>query len=148
MKQSSACLSSEVDVGAARRASRALPWLFVLYMAASLLHFAHNAEYLAQYPNLPASWSRADVYVAGCSVTALGVVGYALYLRSYRAVGLAALALYACLGFGGLLHYTRAPASHHSAIMNATIWTEVAAAALLLSGVAVIAAQDAKPRVP
>jgi hypothetical protein len=33
-------------------------------VAASLLHFAHNAQYLAQYPNLPPSWSRAEVYLA------------------------------------------------------------------------------------
>jgi hypothetical protein len=48
------------------------------------LHFVHNAEHLAQYPNLPSSWSRVDVYLAWCLVTMLGIVGYLLYLRDNR----------------------------------------------------------------
>jgi len=125
-------------------AKRALPPLLIFYAAASLLHFAHNAEYLAQYPNLPSSWSRADIYIAWCCVTTLGVVGYLLYRRGKRAVGLTFLALYAVLGFGGLLHYTRAPLAHHSSMMNVTIWTEVVAAALLLMNVAMVAARGTK----
>jgi len=131
--------------GTTRRARQVLPWLLLIYAVASFLHFAHNAEYLAQYPNLPASWSRADVYIAWCCVTILGLAGYVLYRLNYRRVGLPALALYAGLGFGGLLHYTRAPVAHHSAIMNLTIWTEVAAAALLLLALVNVAAQSVKP---
>jgi hypothetical protein len=122
-------------------ARRALPWLLLLYAAASLLHFAHNAEYLADYPNLPGWLSRVDVYLAWCGVTFVGVAGYVLYARSRELMGIALLAVYAALGFDGLLHYTRAPASAHTAAMNTTIWTEVAAAALLLAGVATLAAQ-------
>jgi hypothetical protein len=122
-----------------RRANGALPWLLLLYASASLLHFAHNAEYLAQYPNLPPSWSRADVYLAWCAVTALGVAGYLIYRRGHRAAGLALLSVYAGLGFGGLLHYARAPVDHHSTMMNVTIWTEVVAAALVLMNLAGIA---------
>jgi hypothetical protein len=125
---------------ATERASHALPWLLALYAAASLLHFTHNAKYLAQYPNLPASWSPADVYVAWLAVTSLGLVGGVLYLRGNRALGLSFLGLYAVLGFGGLLHYTRAPLSHHSGMMNLTIWTEAATAALLLMNVLILAA--------
>jgi hypothetical protein len=116
----------------------------ILYAAASLLHFAHNAEYLAQYPNLPASWSRAHVYIAWCCVTAPGIVGYMLYRRGYCCVGLTLLSVYAALGFGGLLHYTRAPVDQHSAMMNATIWTEVAAAALVLMNLASAVTQGVK----
>jgi hypothetical protein len=132
-------------LSATERAKRTLPWLLILYAATSLLHFAHNAEYLAQYPNLPASWSRADVYVAWCCITTLGVGGYLLYLRGNRAVGLTSLALYAVLGLGGLLHYTRAPLAHHSSIMNVTIWTEAVAAALVLINVGIVATQEARP---
>ena len=121
---------------AARRASRMMPWLLALYAAASLLHFAHNAEYLAQYPNLPVSWSRADVYLAWCGVTSVGLLGYVLYRARYYRVGLTVLAIYGGLGFGGLLHYTRAPVAHHSAVMNFTIWAEVVAAVVLLVNVA------------
>jgi|SRR5271168_4116910 len=130
-----------VTVSGKERARQALPRLLMLYAAASLLHFVHNAEYLAQYPNLPSSWSRADIYIAWCCITTLGVVGYLLYLYGSRAVGLTFLALYAVLGFGGFLHYTRAPVTHHSSMMNVTIWTEGLGAALLLMNVAIVAAQ-------
>jgi hypothetical protein len=120
-------------------ASRVLLALLLLYAAASLLHFVHNAEYLADYPNLPASWSRAEVYAAWCALTAVGVVGYVLYRRGKRRPGLALLAIYAAIGFAGLLHYTRAPPGHHTTAMNATIWAEALAAALLLMNVARVA---------
>jgi len=122
---------------AASAASRALPWLVLLYAAASLVHFAHNAEYLHAYPNLP-PWSRGEVYAAWCAVSAAGLCGFLAY-RAGRPLGLPLLGLYAVLGFAGLLHYTRAPFSHHTAGMNLTICTEVAAAALLLADVLVLA---------
>jgi hypothetical protein len=111
---------------------RALPWLLLAYAAASLLHFAHNAERLAEYPNLPSWLTRSQVYVAWICVTATGLVGYLLYRTGRASSGLALLAVYAALGLDGLLHYTRAPAAAHSAAMNLTIWLEVAAATLSL----------------
>lgn len=122
-----------------RRACQMMPWLLALYAGASLLHFTHNAEYLAQYPNLPASWTRPDVYLAWCCVAAVGLLGYVLYRGGFPRVGLTLLAIYGGLGFDGLLHYTRAPISHHSAAMNFTIWVEVAAAAVLLIAIAAVA---------
>jgi len=116
-----------------------MPWLFALYAAASLLHFTHNAEYLAQYPNLPASWTRASVYLAWCGVTAFGLLGFVLYRTGSRRAGLSLLGIYGGLGFAGLLHYTRAPLAHHAPAMNVTIWAEVAAAAVLLINVAGVA---------
>lgn len=127
-------------VGRLNRAGETLPWLFALYAAATLLHFAHNAEYLAQYPNLPPSWSRAEVYAAWCGVMALGLLGYGLYLLRRRNIGLTLLGLYAALGYGGLLHYTRAPMTHHSSMMNVTIWAEAAAGTLLLANVLMLGA--------
>lgn len=70
---------------------------------------------------------------------ALGLLGYGLYARGPRTLGLTILGLYACLGFGGLLHYTQAPLAHHSAMMNLTIWAEAVSGALLLVNVAWIA---------
>ena len=55
------------------RVSQALPWLLALYAVASLLHFVHNAEHLAQYPNLPSSWSRVDVYLVTCAWMIVGL---------------------------------------------------------------------------
>jgi hypothetical protein len=129
-------------------ARRIMPGLLVLYAVASLLHFAHNAEYLALYPNLPTSWSRAEVYLAWCGVTTVGLLGYVLFRTGHRRAGLTVLAIYGALGFGGLLHYTRAPLTHHTATMNLTIWTEVAAAALLLTNIAIIAVQQGRPGAP
>lgn len=131
-------LQRAVMRGRLHAARRTLPWILILYAAATLLHFAHNAEYLARYPNLPASWSRVDVYAAWFCLTGLGVAGYVLYLRERRGLGLTFLAAYAGLGFGGLLHYTRASMAHHSAIMNVTIWAEAVAAALLLVNLAAL----------
>jgi hypothetical protein len=119
-----------------------LPWLLTLYGLASLAHFVHNAENLAAYPNLPAWLSRSDVYGAWCALTAVGLVGYTLYRRGRARVGLWLLALYAALGFDGLLHYGRAPLAAHSVAMNVTIWSEVAAAALALVAVFMAAGQD------
>ena len=111
--------------------------LLLLYLAASLLHFVHNAEYLDDYPNLPAWLGRADVYLAWLGAAAVGVGGYALCRRGWRLAGLLMLGLYAAFGLDGLLHYTRAPLEAHSPAMNFTIWFEVVAAGLLL--IAVIA---------
>lgn len=109
--------------------------LLLLYLAASLLHFAHNAEYLADYPNLPAWLGRADVYLVWLGLAVVGIGGYALYRGGWRLAGSLLLGAYAASGFDGLLHYTRAPFAAHTAAMNFTIWFEFVAAGLLLLAV-------------
>jgi hypothetical protein len=121
-----------------------MPILLLVYAAASLLHFAHNAEFLADYPNMPAGLSRSTVYAAWLGITAVGLTGYLLFLRSFPLVGLGVIAVYAALGFGGLAHYGLAPASHHTAAMNLTIWLEAATAALLLIAVARLMRNEAR----
>jgi hypothetical protein len=131
-------VSTEVNQGGA--------WLgrwLLLYLAASLLHFTHNAEYLADYPNLPAWLSRSDVYLVWLGQAAVGIGGYVLYRTGRRLAGLLLIGVYAVLGFDGLLHYTRAPLSAHTTAMNFTIWFEVAAAAVLLMSVLVLAMRSA-----
>ena len=125
------------------RKNRLLGGALLLYVAASLIHFAHNAEYLSSYPNLPASLTRADIYLVWLGLAALGIVGYVLYRMGLRLAGLCVLGVYAVFGFDGLLHYTRAPFDAHSAAMNFTIWFEVVAAALLML---VVLVQFAKVR--
>ena len=117
-------------------------WLLSLYLVASLVHFVHNAEYLADYPNLPAWLGRADVYFVWSGLAAVGVGGYVLYRGGLRLAGLLLLAVYAASGFDGLLHYTRAPFAAHTAAMNFTIWFEVSAAGLLLLAVVVSLARE------
>ena len=82
--------------------ARALPALLLLYAGASFVHFAHNAEYLSDYPNLPAWLTRLQVYRVWLGITAVGVLGYCLF-RVSRWPGLVILALYAAVGFDGLL---------------------------------------------
>ena len=130
--------------GASGIAARALPWLLLLYCATSLLHFVHNAKYLADYPNLPAWISRASVYGVWGGILMIGLGGYLLYRRGHLLIGLTLLALYTALGFDGLLHYGRAPMAAHTLAMNLTIWTEVAAAAVALAAVLWLAFQCAR----
>jgi hypothetical protein len=123
--------------------------LMLVYGAASLLHFIHNAVYLRDYPNLPAWLTSGGVIAAWLVVAAVGVLGYWLYSRDSRVAGSITIAAYAVLGFGGLDHYTVAPVSAHTVTMNLTILLEVATAAVLLVFVArsalLGAAQRAKP---
>ena len=98
-------------------------------VAATLFHHIHNAEFLNQYPNLPAWLSPAGVYGAWLAATAIGLAGY-----WWRRRGL--LIAYGCYGLGGLAHYVLAPVSAHTLAMNLSIWLEAAAAAALLSVVA------------
>ena len=113
--------------------------LLLLYLGASLLHFTHNAEYISDYPNLPSWLSGAEVYLAWCGSAAVGILGYVLYRSGRWLSGLALLGAHAAFGFDGLLHYTRAPFSAHTTVMNFTIWFEVVAAALLLMAVLTLA---------
>jgi hypothetical protein len=113
-----------------------LSTLLVAYAVASLVHYGHNAEFLNDYPNMPAWLSRAQVYAAWLGVTAIGLVGYLLARSRYQFAGLIVLAVYGLLGLDGLGHYAVAPLSRHTATMHFTIWLEVASAVLLLAGVA------------
>jgi hypothetical protein len=121
-------------------ANRALPWFLLLYCGASLLHFAHNAEYVADYPNLPHWISRASIYLAWAAIFTIGLCGYLLFRRRRTTLGLILLAIYTALGLDGLLHYGRAPISAHSLGMNLTIWTEVVAATAALAAVLLVGA--------
>jgi hypothetical protein len=113
-----------------------LPLLMVLYGAASLFHFVHNATYIQDYPNLPAWITPVGVYVSWCVIAAVGVLGYWLYRKVSRGFGLVVIGIYALFGFDGLGHYTLAPMGAHTFSMNASILAEVAAAAALLVYVA------------
>jgi len=111
---------------------RILLVLLVIYAVASLIHFVHNAEFISDYPNLPASWSRADVYLAWAALTAVGIVGWFLVKRGHLMSGLAVLAIYAAGGLDSLGHYLLAPLSAHNFAMNSTILLEVTCAGLVL----------------
>jgi hypothetical protein len=111
---------------------RPLAVLLGCYAAASLVHFAHNAQFLGDYPNLPPSWSGAEVWFAWLGMTAVGAGGCLLLLRGHARCGLVLLALYAAFGLDSLGHYLVAPFFAHTWMMNLTILLEVTAAAALL----------------
>jgi hypothetical protein len=126
---------------------RDLAVLMIAYGVASLVHFVHNAEFLAAYPNMPAWLSRADVYVAWLAITAIGIAGYVLVRHRYRFAGLLLVAVYAALGLDSMGHYVLAPMSAHTTAMNSTILLEVATAALLFArSLGLIAAWQAARR--
>ncbi len=106
--------------------------LTAVYFITSLGHFSHNAEFICEYPNLPAWLTRAQVYAVWAAITSVGVVGLLLMRKKYMTTGLLLMAVYAALGFDGLGHYALAPIAFHPLIANVTILSEVAAAALLL----------------
>jgi len=107
--------------------------LMMVYFFTSLGHFSHNAEFICEYPNLPAWLTRAKVYAAWAAITSVGVLGMVLIRKRFNAAGLALIAVYAGLGFDGLGHYSVAPMELHTFTANLTILSEVGAAALLLA---------------
>jgi hypothetical protein len=85
-----------------------LPKPFILLVAAyfftSLGHFAHNAEFICEYPNLPTWLTRAKVYAAWLAITAVGLVGLILIKNKLMPAGLLLAAIYAAVGFDGMGH--------------------------------------------
>lgn len=111
--------------------NRSLLALVIVHAAASLVHFVHNATFLADYPNMPGWISPAIVYGVWLAQAAVGAIGVLLSVRG-RTLGLVLIAIYAVLGLAGLDHYTLAPISAHTLAMNATIWLETATGIILL----------------
>lgn len=108
-------------------------WLLVgVYFVASLAHFAHNAEYIAFYPNMPDWLTREKVYLAWLAVTGVGVASLVFTWRGWRVPGALCLAVYGALGLDGLGHYTLALCSEHTLVTNVTIWSEAVAGLVLL----------------
>jgi hypothetical protein len=105
---------------------------FFLFLACTLMHFVHNAEFLADYPNMPKGLSRGSVYLAWLVLASVGAAGYFLRVRGHRWTGTATLGAATLMAFDSLGHYWLAPFSAHTAAMNATILADVASAALLL----------------
>ena len=112
--------------------NRTLLALVLVHAAASLVHFVHNATFLADYPNMPIWITPGGIYAVWLAEAAVGAAGVWLFLRG-RMIGLALIAIYAVLSFAGLDHYMLAPISAHTVAMNATIWLETATGVVLLA---------------
>jgi hypothetical protein len=112
--------------------NRLLLTFMLVYGAASLMHFVHNAAFLSLYPNMPNWLTPFGVMGSWLVIAGIGAAGYWLFRKGLTVIGLGVIALYAALGFGGLDHYVIAPVSAHSLAMNATIVIEVVTASMLL----------------
>src|SRR5258708_28248393 len=99
--------------------------LIAIYFGASLAHFAHNAEFIAFYPNMPIWLTREKVYLAWLAITGLGVTGIVISQLGLHALGTLIVGAYGALGLDGLGHYTLALCSQHTFATNVTIWSEV-----------------------
>jgi hypothetical protein len=115
------------------KTAKALPILMLIYGVASLIHFIHNAEFLRDYPGLPATWTRAGVYAVWLGMTGLGIAGWLLFRSRFPVLGLLLVCGYALLGMDSLGHYVVASFSEHSVMMNVTILLEVTAAGVVLA---------------
>lgn len=111
-------------------------WLLLaVYFCASLAHFAHNAAYIAFYPNMPQWLTREKVYLAWLAVSSVGILALVLTRFGLPALGAILLAAYGALGIDGLGHYALALCSEHTLTTNLTIWFEVVTGlAVLVSG--------------
>lgn len=125
------------------KTAKALPYLLIIYGIASLVHFIHNAEFLRDYPGLPATWTRGGVYGAWLGMTAVGICGWLLVRGRYAVVGLLLVCVYAALGMDSLGHYVVAPMAAHSSMMNVTILLEVVAGAAVFIVAAIMIAGHA-----
>lgn len=106
-------------------------WLLALYCCASFVHFAHNAEYIAFYPNMSCWITRENVYWAWLAITVPGVAALAAASFGWRAIAALLLIVYASFGLDGLGHYALALCSQHTLAMNFSIWFEVLAGVVL-----------------
>jgi hypothetical protein len=96
-----------------------------IYTIASLIHFSHNAEYIAFYPNMPQWITRETVYQVWLAIASLGVAGLFLAKRGWSLLAAIVISVYGALGLDGLGHYTLALCSEHTLAANLTIWFEV-----------------------
>lgn len=116
--------------------------LLILHMAASLWHHIHNGQFADEYPNMPTGVPPVVAYIAWGITTAVGLAGYYAVCNGYRLLGFGAMGLYAAYGLLAFGHYTLAPMSAHTLVMNATILGEALTGALLLGTVMVFLVRD------
>ena len=121
--------------------------LVVVFFAANLMHFVHNAEYIAYYPGMPSWLTREKVYLAWVAGASIGLSGLLVYRTKLKVLGLAFVAAYGALGIEGLAHYTLALCSDHTLATNLTIWFEVLAGLSLLLASATLICRTVSMRV-
>jgi hypothetical protein len=136
MKDPARSTASGTPLHSLQHLCRQLPphirWLLAFYFMASLAHFAHNAETIAFYPNMPAWLTPGDVYRVWLAINGFFVAGLLLLGLRHRRAGLALIALYGALGLDGLGHYWLALCSAHTLAANLTIGAEALGGSMLM----------------
>jgi hypothetical protein len=122
--------------------------LFLVFFIANLTHFAHNAEYIAYYPGLPAWLTREKVYLAWAFGVSVGLAGLLIARSKLKLLGVALVAAYGATGIDGLAHYTLALCSEHTLATNLTIWFEVLAGLSLLLASSLLIGRMLSQRIP
>ena len=107
------------------------------FLTASVAHFIHNAEYIADYPGMPGWLTREGVYGFWLAFASPGVVAILCARLRRPRLALAFLAVYGALGLDALGHYALALCSEHTLAANITIWAE-AVTGLVLCGASVV----------
>lgn len=120
--------------------------LLAAYFVATLMHFVHNAEFIAVYPNMPAWLTREKVYLAWLAVCSLGVAGLVVSRLGLRALGALFVGAYGAFGLDGLSHYTLALCSEHTLVTNLTIWFEAVTGVMLALASALLLGRGLEPR--
>lgn len=123
--------------GDAARSNLLLGFLLA-YMVGSFIHHFHNAQFIAEYPNMPRGFPVSVAYFVWGVATLVGLLGYYFARRGHEILGLGAIGVYAAYGLMVLGHYTLAPISAHTTGANVTIALELVTAALLLGTVIVL----------
>jgi len=119
----------------------------MVFFAANLTHFVHNAEYIAYYPGMPSWLTREKVYLAWVAAASIGLSSLLVYRTKLKVLGLALVATYGASGIDGLAHYTLALCSDHTLATNLTIWFEVLAGLSLLLASATLIGRTLSMRV-
>ena len=122
----------EITVVHSLNLPRHIQVLFLIFFISNLIHFVHNAEYIAFYPGLPAWLTREKVYLAWVAGVSLGLSGLLLARTRFKPIGVALVAAYGATGIDGLAHDMVGLCSEHTLATNLTIWFEVLAGMTLL----------------
>jgi len=116
-----------------KKLPRPLVIIALVYLAASLGHFVHNAEFIDEYPNLPGWLTRGVVYGAWFVTQIPCLLALLAWARGRTVLALGLFAAWSALGYLGLDHYHVAPVSSHTAVANFTIQFEVLSGTVLLT---------------
>lgn len=117
--------------------------LAALYWLASLTHAAHNAEFLAFYPNLPQDMAREAVYLSWALMTAVGLVAGVFSMLGLGVLAGLFLGAYGLLGTGVLAYYAQAHWSEYTLGANATICAQALLGGALATGALFVAIRAA-----